>query len=62
VKVEEKKETPDLLSLQIRFVCGISKQIPQISPQIWQKSYILEVFFKKTVSPIYRNGGTLQEK
>jgi hypothetical protein len=52
VKVEENKETPDLLSLEIRFVCGISQQIPHISPQIWQESYILEFSSKNYTSYI----------
>jgi hypothetical protein len=34
MKVEENKETPDLLSFPIRFLCGISQQIRKISPRI----------------------------
>jgi hypothetical protein len=53
VKVDENKEIPDLLSLHIRFVCEISQQNSQISPQIGQKSYILEFSSKTYTSYIY---------
>jgi hypothetical protein len=57
VKLEENKETPNLLSLQIRFVCGIYQQIPQISPK-FGRILIFWNFIRKTIPPIYRNGGS----
>jgi hypothetical protein len=50
--MEENKETHDLLSLQIKFVCGICQQIPQIFSQIWQESYIFEFSSKNYTSYI----------
>jgi hypothetical protein len=60
VKVEENKETPDLLSLPIRFVCGISharlnySTIPAVNLGV-----LYFRIFLKNIPPIYRNGGSI---
>jgi hypothetical protein len=61
MKVEVKKETPDLLSLPIRLVCGISQQSHKSlhkSSGKFDRSLIFWNFFQKTIPPIYRNGGS----
>jgi hypothetical protein len=62
VKVEENKETLDLLSFPIRFICGISYAGVNYSTNLAVKLagvLYFEFFLKKTIPPIYRNGGSI---
>jgi hypothetical protein len=61
VKVQENKETPDLLSLPIRIFCEIShvgvNYSTNLTVNLAGVLYFRIFFKKKTIPPIYRNGG-----